>query len=291
MVPKLPSPLVDAPLLRDWVRIDAAGGITFLSGRVELGQGNTTALLQMVADELGVGPEDVSVQGARTDCTPNEGFTAGSLSIRFGGQALRWAASALRRLVLETGAMRLSVAVEDLDIATDRLVLHGRPTDLTLADVVAQVDLSVPVAGIAAPKPESERWQRFRDLPRIDLRDRLVGAPFVHDLAAPDMLFGAPVPPPHMTWPLVELDIDALRARGGVVEIVQDGSFIGIIATSSLAAARAADWARANGRWGGRRAGLRRPGRGDRPLRGRGRHRLRSRRDEPQRRPVVRTDP
>ena len=69
--------------------------MTFLSGRVELGQGISTALLMMVAEELGVSPDAVALETARTDRTPNEGITAGSMSISFGGQALRWAASAL----------------------------------------------------------------------------------------------------------------------------------------------------------------------------------------------------
>lgn len=253
MAPKLPPPLADAPLLGDWVRIDDAGRITFLSGRVELGQGALTALLQMAADELGADPVEVSIQGARTDCTPNEGFTAGSVSISIGGQALRWAASALRRSILVAGAERLSAPVEDLDISAGHLVLNGKPTGVTLAEIVTQVDLSAPIADIARPKPTAERWRQVREIPRIDLRDRAVGAPFVHDMSTPDMLFGAPVHPPHISWPLVELDLDALRARNGIVDVVRDGSFVGVIATTQLAAARAAEWARASGRWEGER--------------------------------------
>ncbi|MYI68429.1 MAG: molybdopterin-dependent oxidoreductase, partial [Boseongicola sp. SB0673_bin_14] len=52
-----PPPLADAPLMRDWIEVSPTDGVTFLSGRVELGQGNSTALLMMVADELGVSPD------------------------------------------------------------------------------------------------------------------------------------------------------------------------------------------------------------------------------------------
>jgi CO/xanthine dehydrogenase Mo-binding subunit len=253
VAPRVPPPLADAPHLSDWVRIDDAGRIAFLSGRVELGQGVVTALRQMAADELGVLPDEIAVETARTDRTPNEGFTAGSVSISFGGQSLRWAASALRRLILEAAAARLAAPVEALDFGGGEVLCRGEPTGLAVADLVRGLDIAVPVADIACPKPASERWQRFRDIPRTDLRDRLVGAPFVHDMTAPGMLHGAPVHPPHMDWPLLALDLDTLRARPGVVEVVRDGSFVGILAESPRAAARAAEWARANGVWGGER--------------------------------------
>lgn len=252
MAPRLPPPLADAPLVGDWVRIDG-GRIVFLSGRVELGQGVVTALRQMAADELGVLPDEIALETARTDRTPNEGFTAGSVSISFGGQALRWVASALRRLILEAAAERLGVPEEALEFGGGEVLRDGAPTGLALADLAGRVDLSVPVADIARPKPAADRWRRFRDIPRSDLRERLVGAPFVHDMALPGMLHGAPVHPPHMDWPLLALDLDALRARPGVVAVVRDGSFVGILAETPRAAARAADWARANGTWGGER--------------------------------------
>jgi CO/xanthine dehydrogenase Mo-binding subunit len=253
MAPRVPPPLADAPLLRDWVRVDAARRIVFLSGRVELGQGVVTALRHMAADELGVGPNEIAIETARTDRTPNEGFTAGSVSISFGGQALRWAAAALRRLILGAAAERLAAPVDALDFGNGEILRDGAPTGLMLAEVVVGLDLACSVADIARPKGASERWRHFRDLPRTDLRERLVGAPFVHDITLPGMLHGAPVHPPHMDWPLLELDLEALRARSGVVEVVRDGSFVGILAETRRDAARAAEWARANGTWGGER--------------------------------------
>ena len=253
MAPRVPPPLADAPRLSDWVRIDAAGGITFLSGRAELGQGVVTALRQMAADELGVEPDAIALETARTDRTPNEGFTAGSVSISFGGQTLRWVAAALRRLILAAAAERLGAPLESLDIGSGEILRDGAPTGLALADLAGRIDLGVAVADIATLRPASERWRRFRDIPRTDLRERLVGAPFVHDMTLPGMLHGAPVHPPHMDWPLLALDLDALRAKPGVVAVVRDGSFVGIIAETPRAAARAAEWARATGTWGGDR--------------------------------------
>lgn len=242
-----PAPLNDAPLLGDWVAVDA--GITFYTGRVELGQGNLTALAQMAADELGVAPEAIALVPARTDRTPNEGYTVGSMSVSQGGQALRWAASALRHLILRAAAQALSPRPElaELDIVEGAVLRDGAATGLTAAGLAGRVDLSAQIADHARLRRPEER--RARDLPRIDLKERLTAAPFVHDMERPGMLFGAPVHPPHMDAALMSLDLDALARRSGVVEVVRDGSFVGVLATSPLAAQRAGEWARAQGDW------------------------------------------
>ncbi len=249
MTADAPPPLADAPLMRDWIEILPDGGVTFLSGRVELGQGNSTALLMMAADELGVSPDAVALQTARTDRTPNEGFTAGSMSVAFGGRALRWAASALSVQLLGAAGDRLGCPPHELQVEDGEILRNGLPTGLELLDFVSAADLSRRVADLARPKAEGDRWKTFRDIPRIDLKERLVGSPFVHDMTAPDMLHGAPVHPPGMHSALVSLDLEALRDRPGVVEVVRDGSFVGIVADAPLAAARAAEWARKNGTW------------------------------------------
>lgn len=245
----VPGPLADAPLLSDWVEVSPEGRVTFFTGRVELGQGNVTALTMMVADELGVAPDDISLETARTDRTPDEGFTAGSMSITFGGQALRWAAAAFRGQLLEVAAAELSVPAGELAVEAGSIVRHGAATGLTLLGVAGRVDLSGNIADLARLKPVEERWRQFRDIPRLDLKERLTGAPFVHDMDAPGMLHGAPIHPPGPHSSLVSLDLDALKARPGVVELVRNGSFVGVIAETPLAAARAAAWARANGSW------------------------------------------
>ena len=114
MVP--PSPLANAPHLKHWLRLSEEKELIFFTGRVELGQGNTTALLIMIADELDVLPTSIILETARTDLTPNEGITAGSMSITIGGQTLRWVASALKMQLLEIASKRLRVHAKDLSI-------------------------------------------------------------------------------------------------------------------------------------------------------------------------------
>ena len=120
-----PQPLVEYPKLRDWVSLNEENKLVFFSGRVELGQGNITALTMMICDELGVQPGQVNLQTARTDMTPNEGFTAGSMSIVHGGQSLRWAVAYLREQILKISAKKLETSLDELNLYNGEINHNG----------------------------------------------------------------------------------------------------------------------------------------------------------------------
>src|SRR5215210_1750624 len=71
--PALPASLEKAPLLDSWIRIDANGAVTVFTGKVELGQGIKTALIQVAAEELVVDPSRIRLMTADTAATPDEG--------------------------------------------------------------------------------------------------------------------------------------------------------------------------------------------------------------------------
>ena len=246
-VPKPPMPLNAAPFIRDWIRVSPNGVLKVLSGRVELGQGSASAIRRMAADELGCVPDAIVIETGQTGLTPNEGFTAGSMSVSGGGQAVRWAASAFRNLILHAASSRLGCEAGDLRLADGVVLKHGEPADINLATFARDFVLDEPVADWAAPlMPDPVN---SADTLRFDLRERLVGAPFVHDLDRPGLLFGKPVHPPTMTAVLEALDLEALRARPGVVAVVRDGSFVGIVAETEVEAIAAVRWARGQARW------------------------------------------
>lgn len=77
----LPAQLDANPELARWVDFPAPGKVTVLTGRVELGQGVLTAMIQIAADELDVAMERITIRSGDTERAPNEGYTAGSQSI------------------------------------------------------------------------------------------------------------------------------------------------------------------------------------------------------------------
>src|SRR5512140_310525 len=71
--------------LDDWLAFEPDGMVTAFSGKVELGTGVRTALAQIVAEELEVSFERVQMVMGDTERTPNEGYTAGSMTINSSG--------------------------------------------------------------------------------------------------------------------------------------------------------------------------------------------------------------
>src|SRR6185436_12830578 len=113
--------------LDDWIAIEPDGTITAFSGKVELGTGVRTALAQIVAEELDVSVERVHMVRGDTDRTPNEGYTAGSMTISGSGTALRRAAAQARFAMLEMAAERLDANVDELSIDDGVITVAGDP--------------------------------------------------------------------------------------------------------------------------------------------------------------------
>src|SRR5467141_3442157 len=108
--PTLPPLLAANPRLDQSVGFPSPGRVAVSTGRVEIGQGVLTAMLQIAADELDVASERILLQTGDTDLTPNEGYTAGSQSIQFGGVALRLACAEVRGLFLDHAAAAFGYA-------------------------------------------------------------------------------------------------------------------------------------------------------------------------------------
>src|SRR5258707_5237626 len=112
--PRLPGMLAANPRLDAWLRVDPVGTVTIFTGRVELGQGATTALAQIAAEELDVTMARVRMIPVDTSHSPNEGVTAGSNSIEAGGAALRSAAAEARVILIQHASQHLGVPADQL---------------------------------------------------------------------------------------------------------------------------------------------------------------------------------
>ena len=91
---------VEGDTVDSWLEIDSEGNVTVYAGKVELGTGLRTALTQIVAEELDVAFERVTMIMGDTALTPNQGVTAGSKSIQVAGPVLRQAAAEARLVLL-----------------------------------------------------------------------------------------------------------------------------------------------------------------------------------------------
>jgi len=227
------------PRLDSWVRIHAEGRVTIFTGKVELGQGIRAALALIAAEELDVSLGRITVRTADTAKGPNEFYTAGSGSMEDSGTAVRQAAATARSVLLECAAERLGASIEELSVDDGTLVANGdrRTTYWELADD-ALFDREV--SRSAQPKsPETYRLVG-RPAPRPDLVELVTGRTrFVADLELPGMLHGRVVRPPSRTATLRALDPEALHGLPGVVKMVRDGRFLGVVTEREEQAVRA----------------------------------------------------
>jgi len=245
----LPGSLAANPRLDTWLTFAPDGIVTLRIGKVELGQGILQVLAQVAADELDVPPGAIRIATATTVSGPNEGITAGSRTLEESGEAIRQACAEARALFLDAAAVRLGVPAEALDVRDGRII--GGPVERSYADLAADVDLAREATGAALPKATGQLRVVGRDHgPRIDLPARVFGETlFVHDLVLPDMAFGRVVRPPAYGARLESVDEAAVAALPGVLAVVRDGSFLGVVAGREEQAARAAEALAAAARW------------------------------------------
>jgi len=229
--PALPGMLRDNPRLDQWVRFDTQGRVTVSTGRVEIGQGVLTAMRQIAAEELDISPDRILLQTGDTELTPNEGYTAGSQSIQFGGVALRQACAEVRLLFLDRAAAQLGHQRDALSVENGAILHKGQSTGQDYWSLAASVDLQREATGRAPIKQASQHRVVGQNLPRTDLADKVFGGPaFLHDVALDGMLHARVVRQPCRGATIRAIDEAAIRrAARGPIEIVRDGNFVAIL--------------------------------------------------------------
>ena len=247
--PRLPGSLQGNRKLDGWIRINADGTATILTGKVELGQGILTALAQIAAEELDLPLARINMISGDTGRTPNEGQTAGSQSVENSGTALRMAGAEVRALLIDLAAKRLGLAADQL-AAADGVIsaLDGRK--FGYGELVADLDLNREASAKTPPKPVAGHKIVGKSIPRFDIPGKVTGgAAFVQDMRLPGMLHGRVVRPPRYGSKLDSVDETAAKALPGVIAVVRDGSFLGVVAEREEQAIKAREALRKSAKW------------------------------------------
>ena len=243
----LPADLAANPVLARWLDFSRNGEVTIRIGKVEYGQGIWTALAQVAAEELQVTLARVRVAPVSTSTSPNEGITAGSLSVQDSGSALRQACAQARDLLLAAAATRLEIPHTALTVADGQIQTADGLTGVSYWTVAQPGMLDRP-AEVPVPSRPPGQWSvAGRSAPRLDIPDKVTGRPrFLHDLVLPGMAYGRVVRPPARAADLTDLaDLDL----GREAVLVRDGSFLGVVAETDRAALRAAGRVARAARW------------------------------------------
>ena len=253
LAPDLPGSLRTNPYLDAWIRVGPQG-ITVYTGKVELGTGVKTALLQIAAERLEVSPTAINFLTADTALTPNEGYTAGSHSIFDSGTALFNAAAQVREWLLASAARTWAVAPALL--TTREGIIHGPAGQhMSYADAVTQVDLHRYATPASPLMPATQFKLIGQSLQRLDIPAKVSGgAAFVQDIRLPGMLHARVIRPPRPGCTLEAFDAEPIKAMSGVVQVIRDGNYLAVVASDEWQAIKAMRNGYAAARWTGGQA-------------------------------------
>lgn len=250
LAPDLPGSLRTNPYLDAWIRI-GADGITVYTGKVELGTGVKTALLQIAAERLQVPASAINLLTADTALTPNEGYTAGSHSIFDSGTALFNAAAQVREMLVDAAARSWKVDPAQLTTA-DAMIEGPAGQRMSYAEAVHNVDVHQ-YAKAQSPRMAAADFKLIgHSLPRLDIPAKVSGgAAFVQDMRLPGMLHARVIRPPRPGSRLEAFDASVIEALAGVVKVIRDGNYLAVVARDEWQAIKAMRSASAVARWSG----------------------------------------
>ncbi|MBP1851724.1 xanthine dehydrogenase family protein molybdopterin-binding subunit [Rhizobium halophytocola] len=237
--PELQGDLSSTPSLDAWIRIDADGSITVFTGKAELGQGTKTSLRQVAAEELEVEPGTINLITADTGRTPDEGYTAGSMTMPNSGTAIRYAAAQVRQILIQQASAKLGVPVEQLK-ADGGKVLGPNGATLSYGEIVSNDLLHVDADPMTKIKPPGNYRAIGKPFARVDIPAKVTGGEaYVQDMRPEGMVHARVVRPPSYSARLTDLDETTAKGMPGVISIIRDGDFLAVVAEQEFQAIQA----------------------------------------------------
>jgi nicotinate dehydrogenase subunit B len=242
-----------ATALDSWLSIASDGTVTVFTSKVDLGTGVVTALSQIVAEELDVPFRRIRMETGDTSNTIDQAATVGSRTIERGGPQLRQAAAAARHQLLVLASSSLEAPVENLVVNDGVVSIANNPAKkISYADLIGGRRFNIKIAAtgtgwdmVVAPDAKAKDHKDYKivgtSVPRVDLPPKFTGE-FVYtpDVRIPGMLHGRVVRPAVVNSKPLSVDEGSIANISGIVKVVQEGSFLGVVAQTEWSAIQAA---------------------------------------------------
>jgi CO/xanthine dehydrogenase Mo-binding subunit len=252
-------------LVDSWIVLHADNTASIMSGNMEIGQGSSTAMLQIAGEELDMEIGQLKWVNPDTNLTPQARSTTSSSAIRSMSPAVRAAAATARQELLRLASLSLGVPVAGLTVRAGVVAGGGRsvkygellggklfnirmPASYSLTPATWNDNLAV--GGLLNGAPGTKPVNSYRlvgtRVSRIDIPARTAGTyTFVHNVKVPGMLHG------RVVWPrgqatygsglqVLSVDESSIKAIPGA-RVVRKGNFIGVVAPQEYTAIQAAE--------------------------------------------------
>ena len=213
-----------------YLRVGEDGTVTCFTGKIEMGQGITTSLAQMMAEELDVTVESVKMIMGDTDLCPYDRGTWGSLTTRFFGPPLRAAAAEARAVLIEMAAESLNIPNTKLEV-NEGVVFDSsnKKNSITYAELTK----GKKIIKSLKEKPKLKEPKDFKIIGkpylRADASLKVTGqAKYAGDIRLPGMMYARILRPPAHQSKMTSVDTSAVESIEGL-QVVQEGDLVAVL--------------------------------------------------------------
>jgi nicotinate dehydrogenase subunit B len=254
------KPALLAEELDSWVAISPDGAVTAYYGKVDLGQGLAVAIAQIVAEELDVAYNKVTLIMGNTASSLNQGGASSALGIQAGAKPLRNAAAEARRLLLQAASGQMNVPVSRLTV-NDGLIssLDNARQRMSYAELIGgkffhskvewnkKTGNGLNIKTKAKVKSPTDYKVVGQPIERSDVAGKVFGTDaHMNDLKVPGMLHARVIRSPIAAGVPAKVDANSIAHIPGA-RVVQEKQFLAVVAPKEWHAVQAAqalkvDW-------------------------------------------------
>lgn len=218
-----------------FIKISDEGYVTIFSPNPEIGQGVKTAMPMIIAEELDVAWDKVSVaQGIYDPKNYQRQVAGGSQSIRSGWDALRQTGATTKQMLVNAAAITWGVEPHTCS-ASQGIITNLNGDTLGYGEVVkVAANLEVP-ENIVLKDPKDFKIIGH-DIKNVDNQKIVTGEPlFGIDYTSEGMMYASVLRPPAFGTKLASFDDHTTKSINGVTEVIKFGDKIAVLGTSTWA--------------------------------------------------------
>ncbi len=213
-----------------YLRVKEDGRVDCYTGKIEMGQGVTTSLAQVLAEELEVSVYSIDMIMGDTELCPYDAGTWGSLTTRFTDPVLRAAAAEAREILIDLAAEHFGVSDEMLDVINGTVFVKN---DASKNITYAALTKGKKIVQTLTKKPELKKPKDFKIIGKpvisLDAEAKVTGtAKYSGDIKLPGMVYATIVRPKVFGSKKLQVDSSKLSEFEGV-ELVEDGNLVAVV--------------------------------------------------------------
>ena len=219
-----------------FIKISEEGYVTIFSPNPEIGQGVKTSMPMIIAEELDVSWDKVSVsQGLYDPVNYQRQVAGGSQSIRFGWDALRQTGATTKQMLVNAAAAKWGVEASTCS-ASQGIITNANGETLGYGEVAKEAAiLEIPENVIL--KKSKDYNIIGQDIKNVDIQKIITGKPlFGLDYTSEGMAYASVLRPPAFGKKLVSFDDSITKSINGVLEVVKFGNKIAVLGSNTWAA-------------------------------------------------------